>query len=141
MHPLVRTIGIIANLTLNHSCQLYTALHILALNEFEDDITLRRFRVESLISLLIVLLHRNYRVLPHSHIKIILGTVHTERIGFKSTCYLTCRQSIGMHRDEKVCIGTISYIGTFYQRDKLICFTCINHPYLWHILLYISAEL
>ena len=56
-------VGIFANLTLNHSCQLYTALHILALNEFEDDITLRRFRVESLISLLIVLLP------PHSRLK------------------------------------------------------------------------
>ena len=100
MHALVGTVGTIADTSLNHSGQLYAALHVLALDELEDDIALRRAGIESLIPLLIVLLHRDDGVLSHRHIEIVLGTVHTEGIGLEATSYLSCRQGIGVHGDK-----------------------------------------
>ena len=140
MHALIRTIGAIANAALYHTSQLYATLHILALYELKDDIALRRFRVESLVGLLIPLLHRDDGVLSHSHIQIVLGTVHTECVGFKSSGYLACWQGIGMHRDEEIGIGTIGYVSTLMQWDEDIRLTGIHYPHIGHILLHILTK-
>ena len=40
MHALIGTVGTIADPSLNHSSQFYASLHVLALDELEDDIAL-----------------------------------------------------------------------------------------------------
>ena len=140
MHALVGTVGTIADTSLDHSCQIYAALHVLALDELENDIALRRSGIEALISLLIVLLHRDDGVFPHRHIEIILGTVHTEGIGLEATSHLSCRQGIGMHGDKEIGIGTVGDIRTLIERDEDILRAGIDDSYLREILLHILTE-
>ena len=140
MHALIRTVGTIADTSLNHSSQLYAALHILALDKLEDDIALRRTGIEALIPLLIVFLHRNNGVLSHRYIEIILGTVHTEGIGLEATSHLSCRQGIGMHGDKEIGIGTVGNIRTLIERDEDIRLAGIDDSYLREILLHILTE-
>ena len=140
MHTLVRAIGILAHTVLDGASDFHTSLHVLALYELEDDIALRRLGVEPLVSLLIPFLHRDNRVLSHSHIEVVLGTVHTQRVGLEATCYLTGRQGIGMHGDEQVGIRLVGDIGTIMQWDEDIRGTSIDHPHVWHIALHISSE-
>ncbi len=82
--------------------QLYAALHVLALDQLEDDIALRRAGIESLKSLLIALfsIEINGNSLAHRHIEIVLGTVHTEGIGSKPRAIFPCWQGIGVHGDK-----------------------------------------
>ena len=141
MHTLIRTVGTGTYLSLDIARQFYASLHILTLYKLEDDVTLRRSRVETLIGLLIALLHRDNGVLSHSHIEIILGTVHTERIGFKTAGYLTGWQRIGMYRDKQVGIGAVSNVGTLFQRNKDIRLTGIDDSHIRHIALNIFAKL
>ena len=141
MHALIRTVGTVAYLSLDIARQFYASFHILTLYELEDDVALRRSWVETLIGLLIALLHRDNGVLSHSHIEIILGTVHTERIGFKTAGYLTGWQRIGMYRDKQVGIGAVSNVGTLLQRNEDIRLTGIDDSHIRHIALNIFAKL
>ena len=141
MHTLIRTVGTGTYLSLDIARQFYASLHILTLYKLEDDVTLRRSRVETLIGLLIALLHRDNGVLSHSHIEIILGTVHTERISFKTAGYLTGWQRIGMYRDKQVGIGAVSNVGTLFQRNKNIRLAGIDDSHIRHIALNIFAKL
>ena len=140
MYTLVRTPGTFTHAALNHSCQIHAALHVLTLDKLEDDVTLWRFRVETFISLLESLLHRDNRVLSHRHIQIVLGAVHTQGIGFKATSHLAGWQCIGMHRDKQVGIGTVGNIRTFMKRHKLILRTGVDDPHLGHVLFHIFTE-
>ncbi len=47
MHTLIRTVGTVAYLSLDIARQFYASLHILTLYKLEDDVTLRRSRVET----------------------------------------------------------------------------------------------
>ena len=141
MHALIRTVGTVAYLSLDIARQFYTSFHILTLYELEDDVALRRSRVETLIGLLIALLHRDNGVLSHSHIEIILGTVHTERISFKTAGYFTGWQRIGMYRDKQVGIGAVGDVGTLLQRNEDIRLTGIDDSHIRHIALNIFAKL
>ena len=57
----------------------------MVLNELKHDIALRRVRVEALITLFIVFLNQDDRVLTLSHIQIVGSTVHTQRICLQTT--------------------------------------------------------
>ena len=141
MYTLIRTVGTVAYLSLDIARQFYTSFHILTLYELEDDVALRRSRVETLIGLLIAPLHRDNGVLSHSHIEIVLGTVHTERIGFETAGYLTGWQRIGMYRDKQVGIGAVGDIGTLLQRNEDIRLAGIDNSHIRHIALNIFAKL
>ena len=140
MYALIRTTTAIAHAALNHSSQFHAALHVLTLDELEDDVTLGRLRVETLVSLLEALLHRNHRVLSHRHIQIVLGAMHTQRIGFEATCHLACRKRIGVHRDKQVGIGTIGDIRTLMKRNKHILLAGIDNTHLRHVLFHVFTE-
>ena len=141
MHTLIRTVGTVAYLSLDIARQFYASFHILTLYELEDDVALRRSWVETLIGLLIARLHRDNGVLSHSHIEIVLGTVHTERIGFKTAGYLTGWQRIGMNRDKQVGIGTVGDVGTLLQGNEDIRLAGIDDSHVRHIALNIFAKL
>lgn len=118
MHTLIRTVGTGTYLSLDIARQFYASLHILTLYELEDDVAFRRSRVETLIGLLIALLHRDNGVLSHSHIEIILGSVHTERIGFKTAGYLTGWQRIGMYEINRSALARLAMLARCFKGIK-----------------------
>ena len=85
MHPLVYPSTYGTHLALDEFGQVYTLSHVLVLHEFEHDITLRRLRVEAGVALLIVFLDEDDRILSLGHIEVVVGPMHTERIGFEPT--------------------------------------------------------
>ena len=115
-------------------------LHVFVLHEFENDIALRRIRVELRIPFAIVFLYQNSRVFALGHIKIVVGACHSESICFCSVCYAAFSKCICMYRDEQVCFCTVCNVCTLLKVYGYVFFACINNFYVRTIRLNQSAE-
>ena len=140
MHPLVGTGSSCAYITLDVAGQINTTLHVLTLNELKHDVAFRRFGVEPLIGLAITFLHGYDRVFTHSHIKIVLGAVHTQRISLETAGYLPPGQRVGMHRDEEIGVGPIGYLRPLVERHKHISLARINNSDIGTVAFHIPPE-
>ena len=93
-----------------------------------------------MIGLLIILFLYDDGVLTHGHVKIIFRTVHTQCIGFETTCDLSTFEGIGMHGNEEVGFVAVSDIGTFLQGDKHIVLARIDDSHVGAIALNVFAK-
>ena len=100
-----------------------------------------------MISLLVVLLHKDNRVLALGHLQVLQHTsllactlAGTQGVGLETTRHPTLWQGVDVDRDKQIGLGLISYLGTTVQLYKLIGFAGINHFYVGTVLLNHTSE-
>ena len=120
LHALVLTACRLAGSLLHQFGQLYALCHVAILNKLEHDIAFRGIRVETLITLFVVFLNQDDRILALSDIEIIGSAVHAQCIGFQTARDAPLRQRIGMDADEEVGLGLVGNVGTGMQGHKHI---------------------
>lgn len=140
VYPLVYPSTYGTHLALDEFGQVYTLSHVLVLHEFEHDITLRRLRVEAGIALLIVFFDKDDRILALGHIEVVVGSMHTERIGFEPTRDLTTVERIGMNRDKQVGLVSVGDVGPFAQGNEDICRPGVDDFHVLAVSLHHFAE-
>ena len=87
MHAFVRPSAGCPELFLDLFGKVHALSHVFVLHQFENDVTFRRLRVESLITFLVVVLHQDYGIFPFGHFQIFIGAGHTQRVGFSSPAF------------------------------------------------------
>ena len=90
--------------------------------------------------LLIVFLDEDNRVLSLCHVEVFAGTVHTERVGFKSSCYLLVWQRIGVNRDEEVSLCLVCYFCSGMKWHEEVLLSRIYHSDIRAVSLHVSSE-
>ena len=127
-------------IALDGARKVYTLLHIAILQKFEDDVALRLTRIEVVISLFVIIFLGNHTILSLCYFEIICSAVHTQGVGFGSyRCRLPHGRRIGVHRNEKISLVAVGYLGTSLQRNKNIGFARVNHFNIGTIFLHQSS--
>ena len=140
MHAFVRPSAGCPELFLDLFGKVHALSHVFVLHQFENDVTFRRLRVESLITFLVVVLHQDYGIFPFGHFQIFIGAGHTQRVGFSSPAYRLARQRVRMYGHEQVGIRPVGDFCPSSQRNEHIGLSGINHFYVWTIFFHQFAE-
>ena len=75
MYTFIYTLGGRLELSLYKCSQLNAVLHVLVLEEFEDDIALRRIRIKSGVTLLIVVFNLDYGIFFFGYFQVVVSTM------------------------------------------------------------------
>ena len=140
MYAFVDAAGRRTDRVLYQPCQFDALLHVRILHELEHDIAFRRFRVETLVSLLVSCFHRDDGVLAHGNVQVVLRTVHTQCVNLKALGIMAWHNGIGVDGDEQVCLCLVGNVSTLVQRNEDITSAGVDYIHVWQVLLDISAE-
>ena len=103
---------------------------MLILHELENNIGLTGVGIKSLVTLLVIILQQDSRILTHGHLQVLVRTRQTQGIGLRTLHGAPTLHRIGMDRDEQIRLVTIGDLRPLIQLDEAICLTRVNdlHP-------------
>ena len=127
MYAFVLASGVADVLLLDGPRQLDALLHVLVLQEFENDVALRLVGVETGVCLLVILFVDDDRVLALGHFKVGFGARHTECVCLRAVCDLASRKRVGVYGDEEVGLVAVGYVGAGLERDEHIGAARVDH--------------
>ena len=142
MDTLVQTTGGGADIALHVLGQRDAVLHVLILDELEEDTALGRVGVETSIVLLVVFLVEDDGVLALGDLEVLdvalvrtAGTPLAQRIGLIATGDIALGQRVDMDGNEKVGLGLVGNLGTLPQLEEAVGLAGIDDTHVGTVLL------